>query len=59
LQKAGVTLGDILPHIKRSFVERRYLPSTGMDQSEWDVILEQLMCMDYIVKEELVSETDG
>jgi hypothetical protein len=30
-----------------------------MDQSEWDVILEQLMCMGYIVKEELVSETDG
>jgi hypothetical protein len=44
--------------MKRSFAESRYLPLTGMDQSEWEIILEQLIIMCYIVKEEVVSETD-
>jgi hypothetical protein len=43
---------DILPHMKVSFVERRYLPSISMDQSKWEMILEQLVIMGYIVKEE-------
>jgi hypothetical protein len=29
-----------------------------MDQSEWDIILEQLSIMGLIVKEEVVSEND-
>jgi hypothetical protein len=41
---------DILPHMKRSFAEKRYSPSTGMDQSEWEIILEQLIIMGYVVK---------
>jgi hypothetical protein len=49
---------DISPRIKRSFVERWYSPSTGMDWSEWEIILEQLLIMGLIVKEEVVSETD-
>jgi hypothetical protein len=44
--------------MKRSFAERRYSPSIGMDQSEWEIILEQLAITGYIVKEEPVSETD-
>jgi hypothetical protein len=44
--------------MKRLFAEGRYSPSTGMDQSEWEIILEQLIRMDYIVKEEHVSDTD-
>jgi hypothetical protein len=32
-------------------------PSTGMDRSEWEIILEQLLITGLIVKEEVVSET--
>jgi hypothetical protein len=49
---------DILPHMKRSFDEQWYTPSTGMDQSEWEIILEHLIIMGLIIKEEVVSETD-
>jgi hypothetical protein len=52
------TPGDILPHMKRSFVDRQYSPSTDMDMSEWEIILKQLITMGYIVREELVSKTD-
>jgi hypothetical protein len=44
--------------MKRSFAKRRYSPSTGRDQSEWEIILEQLIIMGYVVKQEVVSETD-
>jgi hypothetical protein len=36
---------DILPRMKRSFIDRQYSPSAGMDQSEWEIILEQLIHM--------------
>jgi hypothetical protein len=52
------TLGAILPHMRRSFVDKQYLPSTGMDQSEWKIILEELTHMGYIVKKEPESEDD-
>jgi hypothetical protein len=52
------TSSDISPRIKRSFVERRYSPSTGMDRSEWEIIVEQLLIMGLNVKEEVVSEND-
>jgi hypothetical protein len=48
----------ILPHMRRSFADRQYSPSTGMDQSEWEIILEDLTHMGYIVTEQPVSETD-
>jgi hypothetical protein len=44
--------------MKRSFVERWYPPSTGMDWSEWEIILEELIRMGYTVKEEPVSDID-
>jgi hypothetical protein len=36
----------------------RSSPSTGMDRSKWEIILEELIHMGYIVKKEPVSETD-
>jgi hypothetical protein len=39
-----------------SFVDRRYSPSTGMDLSEWEIILDELIRMGYIVKEEPDSD---
>jgi hypothetical protein len=44
--------------MKRSFVNREYSPSTSMDRSEWEMILEQLIIMGYFVKEESVSKID-
>jgi hypothetical protein len=40
-------------------VDRQYLPSTGMDRSKWEIILEELTCMGYIVKQDRVDETDS
>jgi hypothetical protein len=37
--------GVILPRMRRSFVDRQYSPSTGMDQNEWEIILEEYTCM--------------
>jgi hypothetical protein len=40
----------------RSFVDRRYSPSTDMDHSEWEIVLDELIRMGYIVKRELDSD---
>jgi hypothetical protein len=48
----------VLPRMRRSFVDRRYSPSTGMNHSEWEIILGELMCMGFLVKREPVSEGD-
>jgi hypothetical protein len=49
--------GAILPHKQRSFVDRQYSPSTGIDRSEWEVILEELTWMGYIIKKEPESDS--
>jgi hypothetical protein len=49
---------EILPRMRRSFMDRQYSPPTGMDQSEWEIILEELVRMGFLVKQELVSEGD-
>jgi hypothetical protein len=58
--KAAWILADasraISPWMRRSFVDRQYSPSTGMDQSEWEIILDEIICMGLLVKQELVSE---
>jgi hypothetical protein len=46
----------ISPHMQSSFVDRQYSPLTGMDRSEWEIILEELTRMCYIVKKELDSD---
>jgi hypothetical protein len=43
--------GVILPRMKHSFVDRQYSPSTGMDRSEWEIILEELILMGFLVKQ--------
>jgi hypothetical protein len=47
----------ISPRMRRSFIDRQYSPSIDMDRSEWEIILEELTRMGYIVKKE--SESDG
>jgi hypothetical protein len=48
----------ILSRMRRSFVDRQYTPSTGMDQSEWEIILGELIHMGFLVKQEPLSEGD-
>jgi hypothetical protein len=54
----ATSFSDISLCIKRSFAERRYSPSTGIDRSKWEIILEQHLIMGLIVKKEVVSEND-
>jgi hypothetical protein len=60
--KAAQILSDapraISPHMRRSFVDRQYSPSTGTDLSEWEIILEELIRMGYVVKKEPISEAE-
>jgi hypothetical protein len=53
----SVTPEAISPRMRRSFVDRQYSPSTGMDLSEWEIILDELNRMCYIVKKE--PDSDG
>jgi hypothetical protein len=46
----------ISPCMQRSFVDTQYPPLTGMDRSEWEIILEELTRMGYIVKKEPDSD---
>jgi hypothetical protein len=36
--------------IKKSFLEGHYSPWTGMEVSKWEIILEQFLVMEVIVK---------
>jgi hypothetical protein len=49
----------ISPCMWRSFVDRHYSPSTSMDRRKWEIILDQLIRMGYIVKEEPDSDDNG
>jgi hypothetical protein len=46
----------ISPCMRRSFVDRQYSPSIGMGLSEWEVILDELIRVGYIVNEEPDSD---
>jgi hypothetical protein len=48
--------GAISLCMQRSFIDRRYSPSTGMGLSEWEVILDELIRMGYIVKKKPDSD---
>jgi hypothetical protein len=50
--------GAISPCMHMSFIDRRYSHSIGMGLSEWEVILDELILMGYIVKEEPDSDHD-
>jgi hypothetical protein len=43
-------------HMQRPFVDRRCSPSTDMGLSEWEIILDELIRMGYIVKKEPDSD---
>jgi hypothetical protein len=47
----------ISPRMRRSFVDRQYSPLTDMDLSEWEIILDELTRMCYIIKK--VPDSDG
>jgi hypothetical protein len=49
----------ISPRMQRSFVDGQYSPSTDMDRSEWEIILDGLIRMGYIVKKEPDSDGNG
>jgi hypothetical protein len=49
----------VSPQMRRSFVNRQYSPSASMDHSEWEVILEELLRMGFLVKNEAVSEGEN
>jgi hypothetical protein len=42
--------------MRKSFVDRQCSPSTSMGLSEWEVILDELIRMRYIVKKECDSD---
>jgi hypothetical protein len=48
----------ISPHMRCSFIDRKYSHLTGMDRSEWEIILEELIRMGFLVKHEPISEGD-
>jgi hypothetical protein len=50
--------GALSPHMRRSFVDQQYSPSTGMNRNEWEIILEELIRMGFLVKHDPVSEGD-
>jgi hypothetical protein len=54
--KAARILSDaprvVSPRMQRPFIDRQYSPSTDMDRSEWELILEDLTRMGYTVKQE-------
>jgi hypothetical protein len=60
--KAAWILADassaISPRMKHLFVHSQYSPSTGMDLSMWEIILEVLIHMGFLVKQEPLSEGD-
>jgi hypothetical protein len=47
----------ISPRMRKSFENTQYSPSSGMGLSEWEIILEGLTRMGYIVKKE--PDSDG
>jgi hypothetical protein len=46
---------ELPPIVKQSFQEGHYSPSTGMEMSEWQIMLEQFIAMGVVVKEEVVN----
>jgi hypothetical protein len=46
----------ISPWMRRLFVDRQYSPSTVMEQSEWEIIFDELIFMGLHVKQEPISE---
>jgi hypothetical protein len=56
MQILSIAPRSIFPHMQRLFVDRRHSPSTGMGLSEWEIILDELIRMEYVLKKEPDSD---
>jgi hypothetical protein len=53
-----VDAGDsdvLLLSIRQSFKDGRYSPSTGMEEREWQIMLEQSIASRVVVKNEVIN----
>jgi hypothetical protein len=46
---------ELPPLVNQSFKEGRYSPSTGMEESEWQIMLEQFIAMEVVVKDIVIN----
>jgi hypothetical protein len=52
----GVGTSDELPLvIRQSFKDGRYSPSTGMEEIEWQIMLEQFVASGVVVEDEIID----
>jgi hypothetical protein len=52
----GAGTSDELPLvIRQSFKDGRYYPSTGMEEIEWQIMLEQFVASGVVVKDEIID----
>jgi hypothetical protein len=52
----GVGTSDELPHvIRQSFKDDRYSPLTGMEEIEWQLMLEQFVVSGVVVKDQIID----
>jgi hypothetical protein len=55
-----VGASDELPLvIRQSFKDDRYCPSTGMEEREWQIMLEQFIAIGVVVKDEIINIDSG
>jgi hypothetical protein len=41
--------------VRQSFKDGRYSPSTGMEEREWQIMLEQFIATSVVVKDEVIN----
>jgi hypothetical protein len=46
---------ELMLAISQSFKDARYSPSTGMDEREWQIMLEQFIASGVVVKNEVIN----
>jgi hypothetical protein len=46
---------ELLLAIRQSFKSGRYSPSTGMEEVEWQIMLEQFIASGVVVKNEVIN----
>jgi hypothetical protein len=47
--------GELPPIVKQSFQEGSYSHLTGMEMSGWQIMLEQFIAIEVVVKEEVIN----
>jgi hypothetical protein len=46
---------ELLPLVKQSFRDGRYSPWMGIEESQWQIMLEQFIAMGVVVKDEVID----